>query len=310
MIHKVEISEANIELAELRREWGRPAFTEDDGIGHLDSLHQAGDAVVSIAGYFDDKLISIGSGIMIAPGVALTATHVLDVFPRSGGGPVLLTFLPDGAGRAWLPTATVTFSGASEFHMHDRKVISDLTIVSCALNSNAHATHPLSLAPMEICLPLAGQRLWSIGFRYGEIDGDETAVTPLVSSGLVTASYPHGRGERMRSPCVEVAMEALGGMSGGPAFNEDGRLIGIVSSSFDGGPSYVTLVWDSFRVSIDGLPQNIWGSETSGLVEGVKLGLVRVKGNIKADEDRNITLTLSDEEMQILASTKPDAKNA
>ena len=309
MIHKLEITKTNTELAELRREWGRPAFTEDDGIGPLDSLHQAGDAVVAIAGYFDNKLISIGSGIMIAPGVALTATHVLDEFPRSGSGPLLLTFLPDGAGRAWLPTSTVTFSGASEFYGGARKVISDLTIVSCGLNSIAHTNHPLSLAHIELCLPLVGQRLWAVGFRHGEIDGDETAVSPLFSSGLVTASYPHGRGERMRSPCVEVAMEALGGMSGGPVFNKEGRLIGIMSSSFDGGPSYVTLVWDSFRVSIDGLPLDIWGRETSGLLEGAQLGLVRVKGSFKADEERNITLPLSDKEMQVLESTKPDAES-
>jgi hypothetical protein len=310
MIHRVEITEANKELVELRRRWGRPIFSEDGGIGPLDSLHQAGDAIASIAGYFDDKLISIGSGIMIAPGVALTATHVLDEFPRSGSGPVFLTFLPDGTGRAWLPTATVTVCRASEFPMDQRKVISDLTIVSCTLNSSAHATHPLSLAPMEICLPVAGERLWAVGFRHGEIDGVESAVSPLVSSGLVTASYPQGRGERMPSPCVEVAMEALGGMSGGPVFNEDGRLIGIVSSSFDGGPSYVTLVWDSLRVSIDGLPKDVWGSETSGLVEGVHLGLARVKGDFKMDEERNVALTLSDEEMQVLVSTMPDTKNA
>lgn len=304
MTHKIEITQANTELAKLRRKWGRPVFTKDDGIGSLDSLHQVGDSVVSIAGYFDDKLISIGSGVMIAPGVALTATHVFDEFPLSGSGPVLITFLPDGAGRAWLPTSRVTSSSASEFFMHDREVISDLTIVSCSLNSNAHAIHPLSLASMEICLPLVGQRLWAVGFRHREINDDITAVSPLITSGLVTACYPHGRGERMKSPCVEVDMEALGGMSGGPVFNEDGRLIGIVSSSFDDGPSYITLIWDSLRISIDGLPQDIWGSETSGLVEGVELNLVRVKGNFKADEERNITLILSDEEMQIIALTR------
>src|SRR5436190_8337014 len=121
MIHRVEITADNIALAKLKPKWGRPEFTSVDGIGPLDSLHQAGDAVASVAGYFDERLISIGSGIMIAPGLILTATHVLDEFPRSGSGPVLLTFLPGGAARAWLPTATVTFSGKSEFVMHDRK---------------------------------------------------------------------------------------------------------------------------------------------------------------------------------------------
>ena len=84
MTHKVQVSTNNSDLAKLERQWGRPAFTPDDGIGSLDSLHQAGNAIVAITGYFEDQLISIGSGIMIAPGLMLTATHVLEEFPRSG----------------------------------------------------------------------------------------------------------------------------------------------------------------------------------------------------------------------------------
>jgi hypothetical protein len=301
-MHRVLITHKNEDLARLELNWGRPMFTSDDGLGSLDSLYQTGDAIVSIAGYFDGKIKSIGSGVLAGPGLVLTATHIFDEFPRTGSGPVLLSFLPDNKARVWLPTSTVTCSGPSKSQpcSQDSKIISDLTILSCELNSEAHLDYSLSLAPMELCLPLVGSRLWAVGFRHGDFEENTEFVSPLVSSGLVTKCFPHGRGERMPSPCVEVDMEALDGMSGGPVFNADGHLVGIVSSSFDGGPSYVTLIWDALRVAVTGLPSEVWKAEVSGILEGIDLGLVKVKGNFKADKNRNITLTLSDDEMKCL----------
>lgn len=301
-MHRVVITEKNTELKNLELKWGRPAFTADDGLGSLDNLYQASDAIVSIAGYFDGKLKSIGSGIIVGPGLVLTASHVFDEFPRTGSGPVLLSFLPENKARAWLPTSTVTCSGPSSYSPWDpnSKKVSDLTIVSCNLNSEAHVEYPLSLVPMELCLPLIGTRLWAVGFRDGEIGEDIASVSPLLASGLVTNCFPHGRGERMPSPCVEVDMETLGGMSGGPVFNEEGHVVGIVSSSFEGGPSYVTLVWDALRLSVEGLPSEIWEGNYAGILEGMEQGIVRVRGKFKADSERNITLTLSDNEMEHL----------
>lgn len=305
-MHRVEITQKNKNLSNVKLSWGRPAFTADDGLGSLDSLHQASDAIVCIAGYFDDKLTSIGSGIMIGPGMVLTASHVFDEFPKTGSGPVLLSFLPDNKARAWLPTGIVTCSGPSKYRPDDPecKIVSDLTILSCDLHSDAHLEHPQSLVPLELCLPLPGSRLWAVGYRHGAFDGDTALVSPLVTSGLVTNVFPHGRGERMPSSCIEIDMESLGGMSGGPVFNEDGRIVGIVSSSFDGGPTYVTLVWDAMRLSVEGLPQEIWGAEHSGILEGIELGLVRVKGKFKAGQGRDITLTLSDAEIAYLVQSE------
>jgi hypothetical protein len=97
-------------------------------------------------------------------------------------------------------------------------------------------------------------------------------------------------------------MEALGGMSGGPVFNEEGYVVGLESSSFDDGPTYVTLVWDAMRLAISGLPKELWSGESSGLLEGIDLGLVRVRGKFKADSDRNIILTLTEDEMNYLTT--------
>lgn len=308
MKHSVQITETNAKLAKLEYRWGRPAFTPDNGIGPLESLYQVSDALVAVAGFFDNGLMIIGSGVMVAPGIVFTATHVLDEFPRPGTSPVFITFLPGNAARAWLPTATVTCSGKSKLFTlrNEEKFVSDLKVVSCSLNSEAHEPHPLSLFPMELCLPTPSARLWAVGFRQGEIDGSEAPLTPLVTSGLVTNCYPNGRGERMPSPCVEVDMEAYGGMSGGPVLNEDGRVVGIISSSFDGGPSYVTLVWDSMRLSLEGLPKEVWGTQNAGLIEGIELGLVRIKGKFQVDGQRNTTLTLTDEEMQVIVKTAPE----
>ena len=307
MIHRVEITKHNKDLAKLQLHWVRPEFSADDGIGPLESLYQVGDYVAAVAGVFDNQLSSIGSGVMVAPGIMLTATHVLDEFPRDGSGPILLTFLPDGNARAWLPTTSVTCSGKSKLQLFDKKrrIVSDLSVVSCTLNSEAHCKHPLCLPPIELCLPILGSRLWAVGFRQGAIGGsEEIEATPFVTSGIVTACFPEGRGERMPSPCIEVAMESVGGMSGGPVFNADGRLVGVISTSLDAGPTYITLVWDALRLSIEGLPKEVWKEQESNLVKGVDLGLVRIKGNFKYDENRNTVLTLSEDEMHAFMSSK------
>ena len=305
MTHIVKITAENPALATLKLQWGRPEYTAEDGIGSLDNLYQGGDAVVAVAGYFNEQLLMIGSGVMIAPGLMLTATHVLDEFPRTGSGPVLLSFLLDGAARAWLPTATVNCIGKSNLGVLDEtiKIVSDLSLVSCSLHSDAFPKSPLSLAPIELCLPIPGTRLWAVGFRQCVVEDGPTKVSPLVTSGLVTACFPNGRGERMPSPCIEVEMETIGGMSGGPVYNEDGRLVGVVSSSFDGGPTYITLVWDAMRISIEQLPKDIWPSRTSDLFSAMELGLVRIQGKVQRDAEWNVNLTLSDEEMAVLISS-------
>jgi len=93
---------ANPVLSDLKLSWKTTEFEAVDGIGPLSSLHQAGDAFVAVARLDDDGLTIEGSGVMVGPGLLLTATHVLDEFPKRGSGPLFITFLPNGA-RAWLP---------------------------------------------------------------------------------------------------------------------------------------------------------------------------------------------------------------
>ncbi len=272
-------------------------------MGPLCSLHEAGDAFVAVAGFNEEGLTVLGSGVMVGPGLLVTATHVLDEFPQEGAGPVFLTFLPDRA-RAWLPIDHTTLSRPSEFDER-RKVFSEVSLVSCTLNSEAHTDFPLMLAPMQIALPLLGERLWAIGFRHQAIEDNAAVITPLISSGLVTAAYPNGRGERMVSPCFEVNMDTVGGMSGGAVVNADGNVVGILSSSFDGGPSYVTLVWEALRLRVKGAIPKLQANETVSLLGAKALSQVKLKGNVNRNPWGDLTITLSDKENTLLMDSVP-----
>ncbi|WP_157043853.1 trypsin-like serine peptidase [Nitrobacter hamburgensis] len=267
----------------------------------MGSLHEAGDALVAVARFEEDGVTILGSGVMVAPGMLLTATHVLDEFPADGPGPVFLTFLPS-AKRAWLPQDVRTISRPSIFDA-ERKISSDLSLVSCTLNSEAHAGLPLMLAPMQIALPLVGDRLWAMGFRHQGIDKQAALVTPLVSSGLVTAAFPMGRGERMVSPCFEVAMETVGGMSGGAVVNDKGYLVGILSSSFEGGPSYVTLIWDAIRMRVRGSVPRLQVNDTVSVMGANEWGLAKIKGSVERDPFGDVRIALSDDEMALFTTS-------
>lgn len=301
MSHTVIITSGNPALSDLELSWATAEFMAEDGIGPLQSLHEAGDAFVALARMDEVGATILGSGVMVGPGLLVTATHVLDEFRRDGSPPVFMTFLPSGT-RAWLPLDVVTLSGASEFDER-RKVVSDMSLVSCTLNSEACAELPLMLAPMQIALPLIGERLYTIGFRHHKIEDRTALVTPLISSGLVTAAYPNGRGERMASPCFEVNMDSVGGMSGGAVLNADGYLVGILSSSFEGGPSYVTLIWEALHLRVKGAIPKLQAHETVSLLGAQALGLVKLNGDIKRNPWGEITLSLTDKESRLLTDS-------
>ncbi|WP_313116153.1 S1 family peptidase [Stenotrophomonas indicatrix] len=298
-MHSVLITDANPALATLRPSWSTAEYSDSDGIGPMASLYEAGDALVAVTRMDTEGPTVLGTGVMIGPGLLLTATHVLDEFPSNGAPPVFMTFLPDAA-RAWLPVDRSTSTGRSAY-VEDRRLVSDVTIISCTLNSDAHAHHPLMLAPLRAALPLIGERLWAFGFRHGDIDQGAACVTPLVSSGQVTQVFPHGRGEHLPASCIEVAMETRGGMSGGPVVNAKGDLVGIVTSSIEGGPSYVTLIWDALRLKVRSTLPLLAHRGDINLFTARNLGLVRLNGMVTRNRRGDVTLKLSEAESRLMA---------
>lgn len=301
--HRAQVTADNPKIADLKLSWATAEYSAFDGIAPMGSLHEAGDSLVAVVTMIDGKFMSLGSGVMIGPGLVLTATHVIDEISDGENPPLLMSFLPNSSGRIWLPKATRTTTRPSTFD-EDRKVYSDLTVVSCSLNSEAHEGLPLMLAPIQIALPLIGDRLWAFGYRHELVEDGVESITPYVSSGLVTGCFPSGRGDRMPAPCFEVQMETFGGMSGGPVVNSEGYLVGLVSSSFDGGPTYVTLIWDAIRLPFESPFPDSLGSEIN-ISHAKHHGKVKIKGEFTRRLWGDVVFTLSDEEMKLMISSMP-----
>lgn len=312
--HRAMVSLPNPDDASLVERWVRPEFEAIDGIGPEEGLSAMGGLILSVGSFANDRASAMGSGVMVAPGIMVTATHVLEEIKAAGHEPVVCSFLPGGAMRIWFPRETNHAIGPGPFTPFGAPPLpktSDISLVSCELMSDPCDEHPLLMAHIEARLPLVGDRLWAVGYREVDDISDVAGLNMFISSGLVTECYPHGRGHLLGSPCVEVAMNTLGGMSGGPVFNEEGHLVGIVSRSFEAddqrGPTYVTLVWDALRLDVTAhWPPGRWPGKKGCLVKARDLGLAKIIGDLTKDDAGNVTLTLSEAEIAVLIKTAPE----
>lgn len=81
---------------------------------------------------------------------------------------------------------------------------------------------------------------------------------PQATSGQVTDVFPLGRDRVMYPfPCFQVNARFDHGMSGGPVFDESGKLVGIIcgslqSSDLEETISYVAAIWPALRILIQG----------------------------------------------------------
>lgn len=62
-------------------------------------------------------------------------------------------------------------------------------------------------------------------------------LKPSTSIGIVTDVFPEKRDSSLLSfPSYDVEAHFIGGMSGGPIFNEAGELCGLICSGYDDAP--------------------------------------------------------------------------
>lgn len=265
--------------------WGCPVFDAVDGIGEINDLVTINGQVVAIGHITSEGPQCVGSGAMIGAGLLLTATHVLDEL--AGKDIFAFSFVEKTQMRIWSLYDAMAFDGHVESipGQLPRSRRSDVAVASCFPISEHANKWPLVMGEVEITSPSIGERVWTLGYRQ-EGSGDDGRMTILCSSGRVTAYLLHGRGDRLPGPVVEVDMDAQGGMSGGPVFNEAGHIIGIVSTSigWSGGhaPTYVSLAWTAALSEVVApWPEDYWPDGRASIQSGATRSLTRLFGSAK-----------------------------
>jgi hypothetical protein len=189
-----------------------------------------------------------GSAVMVAPGVALTAQHVIDAmrdegFSGEGGAGYLLAlgFHNDGSMTIWNPDSSGAIGDG------------DLSILTLVRATPCPA-RTVGLATLVARQPLVGESISLIGFTADEVEfeNNNAGMDSLGSVGQVIDVYPIER-DRCRLPNSSAAVSAktINGMSGGGAFDAQGRLIGIIAAGIGEDPSFISLVWPCIFTRID-----------------------------------------------------------
>jgi hypothetical protein len=199
-----------------------------------------------------------GSAVLVAPGIALTAKHVIE--PH-------LAVLAKGEKHSMC--VGVAKSGMNIWAVRKATLLNgqDLAILGLQLNSVMPEDRTFRQAVISTRLPRVGDRVQIVGYRADsatrELDGVRgysVRGRTLVSAGIVRERYPSSGGRdrvMLPWPVLEVECPSWGGMSGGPVFDANGHLIGLLCSSFStdegDGVSYVSLLWPALT-TLQGLP--------------------------------------------------------
>jgi Trypsin-like peptidase domain len=229
-----------------------------------EAVASAGQTVKSLANWdiFEGALLAVGfqssstegprlegSAVMIAPGLAVTATHVFtedytdDELVSGRVAMVLLGIRSDQTADMWRVENIVYSPG------------DDMALLSVAPMSRIHSDWFISTFSLTTRTPKTGEVITVVGFREQErlrtTEADGSAHVSVgdvyIAQGEVGEVYAEGRDSfSMPYPTFEVKCGSLGAMSGGAILDGSGKLMGVISRGFttdDGkGPTYATVI--------------------------------------------------------------------
>lgn len=236
-------------------------------LGNLDSV--CAEYGLCLCAYKDpDNYIPSGTAVMIGPGIAMTARHVIEDFFKQYDNREFIEGKPHSTERGTFSLLALhPLSGAQwvvnlNYFIKEKPDIAFLWL----LPDNEQAKNRTSIfATINLDFPLLGKGIFAYGFT--DIEGHDPGPTIdfgngmkrvlVYSTGIVKEIHDEYRDTgRLSFPCFQTDARFDGGMSGGPVFNENKEVIGLVCSSlpataeFEEHISYASILWPSMLIPI------------------------------------------------------------
>jgi hypothetical protein len=221
-----------------------------------------GDQVSWISGVIvadgDADFQPFGSGFLATPNLAFTARHVVDeicqYFAGENAGPDTKIYNLTGEMPFGAQLATADTSGnLVKWDIIDYHYTPTLDIVGLSIEraDGCAGNWPRILPRFEVQPPMIGQSITAFGYPRTKVrqlmDGEfKVRLSPLTAYGIVREMHPKGRDRSMLPfPCFRTDARMDAGMSGGPVFNDSGRICGVVTSSLPYDPAVPTVSYAS-----------------------------------------------------------------
>lgn len=205
----------------------------------------------------------IGTLVIIRPNLAITAKHVILEYMRDNG--ICAT---SGTYNSKYDLLTYQYSS-------DGRSVASWYVVNCFLSNMTDIAY-LKLAPgnkaaadiinnslnetrvMKIDLnpPVVGTKIYGFGYPNSIVKENQLHIFPHTTGGKVVEIHMEKRDETfVNYPVFRWDARTDHGMSGGPVFNGDGSLIGIISTGYETENhkkdfSYIALLWPSMCTKI------------------------------------------------------------
>lgn len=213
---------------------------DDEEYKVVDDESKLGDVVMPILGVVNESYALLGTCFAISrTGLVVTAKHVLNDVLGEGWE---RTSTPEGLVYVLMERSDIeppepgAISGAK---LPVKEVCpsldSDLAVLKVKVPRYGGSHILLSRLRLGMKPPSAGQTCCTIGFPKMELTEEDGAIIyerPMTASaGEISDIFLEGCGERLRFPLFRCTAGGYGGLSGGPVWADDGRLVGVFSSS-------------------------------------------------------------------------------
>ncbi|RFP27443.1 serine protease [Duganella sp. BJB476] len=242
-----------------------------------------------------EKCFASGTAIIVGSNLAITATHVISDFMKMFDN---VDYPQDGAFTADFSIQAVQIIGQQQIAVWNvvktyNATALDITFLALLPHTDTAEAYRWRIPVIALTPPATGSTVLAFGYPRssakiaGLFSGDvEISVIsePAQATGTVLEVYPQSRDSVMAPfPCFLTNARLDGGMSGGPVFDDQGRLCGIVCSSLppseddDSHSSTVSLLWPALVTEMD-LP--VTGLPPGGkyeVLELAKLGIIVVE---------------------------------